>query len=87
MAKYRKKPVIIEAFQYVKNMGEITYTIPMWFIYACNNGTVFSDDKNDYIKTLEGNHLISDGDFIIQGVKGEIYPCKENIFHLTYEKV
>ena len=40
-----------------------------------------------YIQTLEGEHHASVGDFIIQGVKGEIYPCKPDIFKMTYEPV
>jgi len=39
------------------------------------------------IVTLEGDHLVSWGDFIIQGVKGELYPCREDIFLMTYEAV
>ena len=38
------------------------------------------------IKTLEGEHVATIGDFIIKGVKGEFYPCKPNIFAMTYEK-
>ena len=40
-----------------------------------------------YISTLEGDHMISEGDFIITGIKGERYPCKADIFEKTYEKV
>lgn len=40
-----------------------------------------------YIDTLEGGHIVCPGDWIIKGVKGEFYPCKPNIFELTYEKV
>jgi len=40
-----------------------------------------------YIKTLEGNQLVSWGDYVIRGVKGEIYPCKPDIFEMTYDKV
>lgn len=40
-----------------------------------------------YIDTLEGRHYISPGDYIITGIKGERYPCKPDIFELTYEKV
>ena len=40
-----------------------------------------------YIETLEGRMEISDGDYIITGVKGERYPCKPEIFHMTYEEV
>jgi len=60
MAKYRKKPVVIEAYQ-----TDVAMTI----------------------KTLEGDMFASPGDFIITGVKGEIYPCKPDIFEATYEKV
>jgi len=45
-------------------------------------------ETNEYeIETLEGNHLVSKGDFIIKGVAGEFYPCKPDIFELTYELV
>lgn len=37
------------------------------------------------IHTLEGDHVCSEGDFIIKGVKGEFYPCKPDIFEATYE--
>ena len=40
-----------------------------------------------FINTLEGRHIVSPGDFIIQGLKGELYPCKPNIFHKTYKEV
>ena len=40
-----------------------------------------------YIKTLEGEHHASVGDYIIQGVQGEIYPCKPDIFEATYEEM
>lgn len=60
MAKYRKKPVIVEAFQ--------TRT-------------------RQVIHTLEGDMTANPGDWIITGVKGEIYPCKPAIFDMTYEPV
>lgn len=86
MFKYRKKPVEIEAFQfsYNKCMPIIT-----WFADAQKEGIVFFDGMNGnwYIKTLEGNMSISEGDYIIKGVKGEIYPCKEDIFLATYARV
>lgn len=85
--KYRKKPVVIEAFQYFRDMGIHTAIIPRWFVDATVSGIVFTEGPNDFIKTLEGNHLISDGDFVIQGIKGELYPCKPDIFEATYERV
>jgi hypothetical protein len=39
------------------------------------------------IKTLEGDHVISPGDFLIKGIQGELYPCKPDIFEATYEPV
>jgi hypothetical protein len=46
-----------------------------------------SDSKNIVIPTLEGNHVGRVGDYIIKGIKGEFYPCKPDIFKMTYEKV
>jgi hypothetical protein len=51
-----------------------------------------SEDSNSppcelYIKTLEGVHHVSVGDYVIQGVKGELYPCKPDIFEMTYEVI
>ena len=47
----------------------------------------FHTDEEMVIETLEGNMKANKGDFIIRGVRGELYPCKEDIFHETYEKV
>ncbi|MGL5271465.1 MAG: hypothetical protein ACRC7I_13260 [Selenomonadaceae bacterium] len=96
MAKYRKKPVEVEAFQYdgdfINSKGE-SY-VPKWAIDALNGFTLqigsfdFKDDPAGlYIRTLEGTMRIDIGDFIIQGVNGELYPCKPDIFEKTYEKV
>lgn len=90
--KYRKKPVVVEAFQYD---GDITnINAPEWAIEAINNRTMFYDSEDGdsppcelFIKTLEGVHHVSVGDFIIQGVHGELSPCKPDIFEKTYEKV
>lgn len=91
MGKYVKKTVEIEAFQfYVDNM-------PDWFVDAITNNIV-TLKKCDYtrysineahceIKTLEGTHRANGGDYIIRGVKGELYPCKPDIFEMTYNKV
>lgn len=84
MARYKKKPVEIEAFKWsaVKEIG----VTPVWYSEACLNGTVVeNEDGSVTIKTLEGDHLANIGDFIIQGVKGELYPCKPDIFAMTYE--
>lgn len=83
MSKYRKKPVVIEAFQW-----KTGYVAPNWFTEACNAGTTIPDREGSCaIKTLEGKMRASVGDWIIRGVKGEIYPCKPDIFEATYEAV
>lgn len=84
--KYRKKPVIIEAFRLIK--GEI---IPQWFIEEWDAGNISlignEDGMSADINTLEGVMHASPGDYIIKGVHGELYPCKPDIFEATYDKV
>ena len=83
--KYRKKPIVIEAFQWKDQPSK---EWPDWIINAHEEGIFkFDIDGMPIIETLEGDHYVSEEDFIIQGVKGEIYPCKPDIFELTYEKV
>ena len=92
--KYRKKPVVIDAFR----IG-IDY-IPDWFMNNVTDRkiTLRSDAPKDVhieqrkefktwceIETLEGVMVGNYGDYIIRGVKGEIYPCKPDIFEMTYE--
>lgn len=81
--KYRKKPVVIEAFQ----LG--VDDMPGWFVDAEKMNKVFLHGGRTRadIKTLEGLHRANYGDFIIRGVEGEIYHCKPDIFRLTYEEV
>ena len=85
--KYRKKPVVIEAFR----LG-IDY-IPDWFMDKVTaNDIILRPDVHKgigaaEINTLEGVMHADYGDFIIQGVKGEIYPCKPDIFAETYERI
>lgn len=87
---YRKKPVVIEAFQYD---GDFIYSngkpyVPQWVMDGLESGVLSSEDQgNMYVYTLEGRMLVNVGDFIIKGVQGELYPCKPDIFELTYEKV
>jgi hypothetical protein len=90
MSKWRKKPVVIEAFMWTG--GPDQTEDPEWIIKAIKNGTVRFDhtvmqETFMLIDTLEGTHRANQGDYIIQGVKGEIYPCKPDIFAATYEKV
>lgn len=91
MAKYRKKPVIIEATQWFKNgdyekvivkAKEIAYHADK----ICTSCGLIST-PHGWVDTLEGEHIVCPGDWIIMGVKGEHYPCKPDIFKLTYEEV
>lgn len=89
MAKFRKKPVVIEAVQYTgkpQSMDEI----PQWMFNAMMDRVIRpSPDEEPLkyltIKTLEGDHRADIGDWIIQGIKGELYPCKPDIFAATYD--
>lgn len=84
MAKFTKKPVVIEAWQYKPARNHL----PAWLVYALRAGTIWEqggDESYMTIRTLEGDMRVSNGDWIIHGVKGEIYPCKPDIFELTYE--
>jgi hypothetical protein len=87
MAKFRKKPVVIEAWQSFNDCGKFTTVYPAWIMDATASGIIFADGDQTKIKTLEGDHLVSDGDWIIKGVKGEFYPIKDLIFRETYDSV
>jgi hypothetical protein len=78
--KYRKKPVVIEAIQYIYGVNGIACEIFCPIITYTETGGML-------IPTLEGKHLVSPNDFIIKGVAGEYYPCKPDIFEQTYELV
>ena len=78
MAKYRKKPVVIEAVQYDGfHTGELND--------FCGSSIFEPVGGSPFIRTLEGDMTISKGDWVIKGVKGEFYPCKPDIFEQTYE--
>lgn len=85
MAKFRKKPVIINAIQWTgKNWQEVLDWINSWGTdshgASCLHGVVT-------ISTLEGEMTASHHDFIIRGLQGEFYPCKPDIFDASYELV
>ena len=83
MAKFRKKPVVIEAYCLMGNMER-----PDWLHKAMHDGSVrFEDGGVGFIQTLEGEMRAEPTDWIIRGVKGELYPCKPDIFAATYEPV
>lgn len=84
--KYRKKPVAIEAVQFVDTEESILELSelgldPIRVDYADLDNPVLK------IETLEGLMIAKTGDYIIKGVQGEFYPCKPDIFKETYEKV
>jgi hypothetical protein len=100
MAKFRKRPVVIEAVQLRwRNWGDVCSLLGD-IISAANPGREVweAKDVSDTcgetgpfialtIPTLEGDHTALHGDWIIRGVKGEFYPCKPDIFAATYEPV
>ncbi len=108
MPKYRKKPIVVEAFQMTKERRWDNSEWPEWLNAAwqrepivapeLNEGAVWIDPGAPIAKghgsaaellcgTLEGVHRIDWNDWIIQGVKSELYPCKPDIFEATYEPV
>jgi hypothetical protein len=88
MAKFKKKPVVIEATQWFK-MGDHPLvhkpTASVSLEWERRQG--LPSGSIGEIKTLEGWMLVTTGDWIITGVKGEHYPCKPDIFAMTYEGV
>lgn len=84
MAKYRKKPVVIEAVQFLGESEPIREFVAM----RCNINFGLDADGNCaevLIPTLEGTMTAQVRDWIIMGVNGEFYPCKPDIFEKTYE--
>ena len=79
--KFKKKPVVIEAEQYLRdeNIGKC--------LDFCKEMQYNPETNEYYIKTLEGDMLVSKYDWIIKGVNGEFYPCKPDIFEKTYEQL
>ena len=98
MVRYRKKPVVIEAVQVAaavyngKTWNGSPFkcaVLPQWLEDAFTNGTIaVHPSERDYallaITAPEGTMIAEPGDWIIRGVKGELYPCKPDIFESTY---
>ena len=91
MARFRKKPVVIEAMTFNEMVahgkatgGNIVNGMPWSFNI---NGHAVSHESDDryIITTIEGTHNMTPKDMLIIGVKGEIYPCKIDIFKATYD--
>lgn len=82
--KYRKKPVVIDAVQW---NGQDVNTLPRWAYSYVKGPFVGPSGQELDINTLEGTMTVSQGDWIIRGVRAEVYPCKPDIFEATYEAV
>ena len=91
----RKKPVIVEAWQWLRH-GDHEMVRPLLKDFSDDLDVIgmagelvlpLGRENYGFIETLEGGHLVTPGDFIIKGVKGEFYPCKPDIFDKTYEAV
>lgn len=92
MKRYRKKPVVIEAITFEELVqhgqdsgGSIVNGMPWSFRYK-GQPITHENDECYLIPTLEGSMRFTPDDMLITGVKGEIYPCKKDIFEATYEE-
>ena len=97
--QYRKKPVVIEAFQMTRERRESNVDWPEWLhaAWGLPSDVVGAVSPEDYpssdgmdrlvVRTLEGELFVDFDDWIIRGIKGELYPCKPDIFAATYEAV
>jgi hypothetical protein len=79
MPQYRKKPIVIKAFQWG------TDELPDWARDALRTNKLSGNSSSFQVETLEGTMTGGVGDWLIKGVQDEIYPCKSEIFDLTYE--
>lgn len=88
MPKFRKKPVIIEAFELPEIFNiEARLDFDDWVVKQGGEGLLRYVGSDVQIATLEGVMTGNPGDFIIKGVKGEFYPCKPDIFWTSYQSM
>lgn len=89
--KARKKPIVVEAWQYFPaNDLTDTNAVPDWLVKAVVDAVVRPDPLTDklIIRTdTHGEELCNPSDWIMRGVEGELYPCKDSVFQATYEIV
>ena len=78
MAKFRKKAVVIDAFQWTGDHDQ--REDPKWVLDSISEQEIYFSDNKMRIGTLEGIMTAEVGDYIIKGIMGEVYPCKPNIF-------
>lgn len=83
--KYKKKPVVIEAIQWKGTKESFDEIIDTFQEMVWSYGDIGSYQFK--IETLEGWHTASKDDYIIKGIKGEFYPCKPDVFRMTYDEV
>ncbi len=84
MPKFRKKPIVIEAVQFT---GEASISAISFMVAGTRTITWGRNKDTLSIKTLEGTMQANISDWIIKGIKGECYPCRDDIFRETYELV
>jgi hypothetical protein len=90
MAQYRKKPVVIEAVQFTREMVLEQEPLAPGLVFRSKSLHPGRGEIYHYkygVETLEGFMEASIGDWIIKGVNGEFYPCKPDIFEKTYEAI
>jgi len=87
--RYRKRPVIIEAEQFICYMSKAEQRVNSRAPDTFLGLPIHCDEKGAFllIKTLEGELRANNGDWIITGIRGERYPCKPDVFEATYERV
>ena len=95
--KYKKRAVVVEAYQITKKSRICYADWPEWLSEAWGKSahetgsvypsTNYDEDCRLYVKTLEGEYLIEWQAYLIKGIEGELYPCRGDIFEKTYDKV
>lgn len=85
--KFRKKPVVIEAVRWDPSGKPTDLPEWLWNVLMLQPEMFRQETGTLTIRTLEGDMRAEPGDWIIKGVKGELYPCKPDIFEATYEPV
>lgn len=88
MSKFMKKPIVVSAWQIGSLLKSAEYAwdqLPKEVADAYEQGVFVFTREILRIKTLEGEMIGSPSDYLIQGVNGEFYPCREDIFHKSYD--
>lgn len=86
MPKFIKKPIVIEAVQFTRNNWQEVKSFTNDTAHTLTIEKRIDGLTTCIIPTLEGQHMATEGDWIIKGVQGEFYPCKPDIFEKTYER-